>query len=278
MKAATFFTHHDTGVLETMKYARSLSLVIVMTCILLNPIPARAGATDSVENSVVFLSQEAGKGKAVNFGTGFIVNRNNRPCLVTASHVARDLGRDFRMVMQGGDGKAVQEGLKGVVWNVSPYADAAFAWLPQGSGGDRGRVLARAIPEAFLTARTLPPSRDITLVAMGYPLGLGSKGYVSPLSFETKAASGLIPLERFDTRKDATFILLQSPSISGLSGGPVFDVGRPLIEGDKLEARNGISLVGLVSGVIWDKTGGKLAMIVPATEIARLFQSAPVRS
>jgi hypothetical protein len=278
MKAATFFTHHDTGVLDIMKYARSSALLIVMTFILLNSIPARAGSTDSVEDSVVFLTQQAGKGKSVNFGTGFIVNRNDRPCLVTASHVARDLGRDFMMVMQGGDGKAVQEAFRGIIWNVSPHADAAFAWLPHKSVDDQAQLLKRAIPEAFLTARPLPPSRDITLVAMGYPLGLGSKGFVSPLTFETKAASGFITLKRFDTRRDATFILLQSPSISGLSGGPVFDVGRPVPGDDKLEARKGISLVGLVSGVIWDKTGGKLAMIVPASEIARLFLSAPARS
>lgn len=109
---------------------------------------------------------------------------------------------------------------------------------------------------------------------MGYPLGLGSKGYVSPLTLETRAASGFITLKRFDNHKDATFILLQSPSVSGLSGGPVFDVGRPLIEGGTVSPREGISLVGLVSGVIWDKTGGKFAMIVPATEISKLFDSA----
>ena len=182
------------------------------------------------------------------------------------------------MIMQGTDGKAVLEVLRGVDWNVSPHADAAFAWLPHGNAEERGGLLRRAIPETLLTARPLPPSRDVTLVAMGYPLGLGSKGHVSPLSFETKAASGFITLERFDTGRDATFILLQSPSISGLSGGPVFDVGRSLVDGERLEPRKGISLVGLVSGVIWDKTGGKLAMIVPATEIARLFQSSPVRS
>lgn len=259
-----------------MKHACRTAAAVTAACLFLFPSFARAGATDSVLPCVVFLTRDAGAMKNVNFGSGFLVNRQGRPYLVTAGHVARDLGADFSMVLPGAGGKAAAWRMQGVSWKVSPRADVACTGFPR--GGREGGLLARALPEHALTARPLPPSRDIPLVAVGYPLGLGAKGPVEPLSFETKAASGLITLQRFDALQEATFILLQSPSISGLSGGPVFDVGRPLVEGGRLEPREGVSLVGLVSGVIWDKTGGKLAMIVPATEITRLFQSPPPRT
>jgi S1-C subfamily serine protease len=256
-----------------MKNAHRAALIFLAMSLFPSAMPAKAGVTDSVVPCVVFLTQEAGAGHEINFGTGFLVRSGNKPYLVTASHVAKDLGTDFKMVMPGEEGKAIIDRMQGVRWSISPRADVAFTRLAKADQDENQRLLKRSIPEGLMTARTLPPSRDIPLIAMGYPLGLGTKGHVSPLSFETKAASGFITMERFDNRKEATFILLQSPSISGLSGGPVFDVGRPLLEGGRMQPREGLSLVGLVSGVIWDKTGGKLAMIVPATEIARLLES-----
>ncbi|HNY64813.1 MAG TPA: serine protease [Deltaproteobacteria bacterium] len=257
-----------------MKHVRSAAFLILAATLLLTSATAWAGAIDSVEPCVVFLTREAGGGKASAFGTGFLVDREGRPYLVTASHVAKDLGADFKIVMPGEGGRPVVDRMQGVKWIVSPSADVAYTGIDKDDHGEIRKLLQRSIPAHFLTARSLPPSRDISLIAVGYPLGLGSKGYVSPLTLETRAASGFITLKRFDNHKDATFILLQSPSVSGLSGGPVFDVGRPLIEGGTVSPREGISLVGLVSGVIWDKTGGKFAMIVPATEISKLFDSA----
>ena len=109
---------------------------------------------------------------------------------------------------------------------------------------------------------------------MGYPLGLGATGYVSPLSIETKAASGFITLNRSDNGNPATFILLQDPSIGGLSGGPVFDTGKNFFPGGRqMTVREGISVVGIIHGVISDKSGGKFAAVVPATEIVKLFET-----
>lgn len=254
-----------------MKHARTIIRIFLAVSLCLLCKPAWAGVTERIEPSIVFLTQEASPDKTSNYGSGFLVSRDNRPYLVTASHVAKDLGSDFTMIMPGDGGLPITDRMEGVKWTVSPWADVAFTGLD--ARDQSGLLLQRSLPARLITARTLPPSRDISLIAMGYPLALGTKGTVSPLAFETRAASGFITLDRFDTRKPATFILMQSPSISGLSGGPVFDIGRPSFDGSRMTAREGISLVGLVSGVIWDKTGGKLAMIVPATELARLFES-----
>ena len=178
--------------------------------------------------------------------------------------------------MPGADGKAVNGRISNIEWRSSTNADVAIARLRPTDTNQLNILLARSLPVHLLSARPLPPDRDIPLTVMGYPLGYGSglvsSEYVSPLSLETKAASGFITLPRFDNSEAATFILLQNPSIEGLSGGPVFDTGANYFGGERtMVVRGGVSIVGLVHGTIRDKTGGKLAAIVPATEIVKVL-------
>jgi hypothetical protein len=256
-----------------MKNARFIVNVVFVASMFVPSLPAWAGITDDVAPSVVFLTQDVPAGKDASNGSGFLIRKGDKPFLITASHVARDIGTSFKIIMPGHEGQAVTNRLKGVKWNISPTADVAMLLIKTSNQDEYKALLNRCLPANLITARPLPPSRDFPLIVMGYPLCLGTTGFVSPLSLETHAASGFITMERFDNKKLATFILLQSPSTSGLSGGPVFDIGKSYFEGRDLTARNGVSLVGLISGVIYDKTGGKFSMVVPSTEIARLLES-----
>ena len=98
---------------------------------------------------------------------------------------------------------------------------------------------------------------------MGYPLGLGTDGYMSPLSLESKASSGYLTLSRFDTQTTCTFFMLQDPSIGGYSGGPVYDISIYQM-GGFMSTGSGTILHGFIHGTIGDNTGGKLAAVTPA--------------
>lgn len=256
-----------------MKNARLLVNVVFVVSMFVSALPAWSGVTDDIAPSVVFLTQEVPSGKEANNGSGFLIRKDDKPFLVTASHVARNIGTSFKVIMPGREGQAVTSRMHGVKWHISPTADVALFPIRTNSQDEYNALLNRCLPADLVTARPLPPSRDFALMVMGYPLCLGTTGYVSPLSIETNAASGFITMPRFDNKKLATFILLQCPSTSGLSGGPVFDIGKSYFEGRELNARKGLSIVGLISGVIYDKTGGKFSMVVPSTEIAKLFES-----
>ncbi len=257
-----------------MKNARIVVGIVFVVGMFLAYAPLWAGATDDVAPCVVFLRQDVPAGKKANNGSGFLINRDNKPFLVTACHVAESIGENFTLIMSGSGGQAVRDKLQGVKWRTSLTADVALIPLDMNNPEKIKQFLSRSISADLITARQLPPSRDFSLIAMGYPLSLGTTGFVSPLSLETRAASGFVSMERFDTKKTATFILLQSPSTSGLSGGPVFDIGRSFFDGKNMNVREGVSLVGLIHGVVYDKTGGKFAMVVPATEIAKLLDAA----
>jgi len=232
---------------------------------------SNAGVTDDLAPCVVYLQQDVPEGQDANIGSGFLVRSGNAAYLVTAAHVARAVGKRIRIVMPGADGKPVRASLVGAAWRESSQADAAVNRLNI-EESHREMILDRCAPIALFSSRELPPSRDIPLTVMGYPLGLGADGYVSPLSIETRAASGFITMRRFDNNQFATFIILQDPSVGGLSGGPVFDTGKGYFAGGrKMITREGVSIVGLIHGVIFDKTGGKFTAVVPSTEIVRLI-------
>jgi len=248
-----------------------LALLFSIGIILLSQ-PLMAGATDGLAPCVVFLMQDAEAEKDVHIGSGFLVRTEDEVYLVTASHISKVLSNKWRIIMPGAEGKAVVIHVSNATWHTSQEADVSVVELAPSDPEQLKSLLNRSLPLHLLSARPLPPSRDIPLVVMGYPLGLGVSGYVSPLSIETRAVSGFITLQRSDNKKPATFILLQDPSIGGLSGGPVFDTGKSYFEeGRKLIAREGVSVVGIIHGVISDKTGGKLAAVTPADEIVKLL-------
>jgi S1-C subfamily serine protease len=231
-------------------------------------------ATDELARCVVFFRQEVPPGSPANVGSGFLVARAQDVYLVTAAHVARNVGSDWTLFVQGSDGRPVKTRMQQPPWEFAAQHDVAVLLLAP-KEDQKAFLLSRSLPMKTLSARPLPPSRDITLTVMGYPLGMGVQGFISPLSRETKAASGFITLPRADTQQPATFIVLQDPSIGGLSGGPVFDTGLPhFTTGRRMIVREGLSLVGLMHGEWLDKGGGKMAAVVPASEIVSLLDIA----
>lgn len=257
-----------------MSRIRFIICSILEICILALTIPVWAGVTDDIAPCVVFLMQKVPAGKEASIGTGFLIKKDDQPYLITASHVANAVGNSVQIVMPGAEGRAVIGEIQDPKWYISKTADVALILVKTQNNETTNRFLQRCLPADLLSARPIPPSREIPLTVMGYPLGLGATGLISPLSLETRAASGLITMRRFDNKQLASFILLQDPSIGGLSGGPVFDTGNSFFQGRSITVRSGVSVVGLVHGVIPDDTGGKFAAIVPSTDIVILLELA----
>jgi len=122
------------------------------------------------------------------------------------------------------------------------------------------------LPLDMLDATANAPLRAITITVLGFPLALGVQGSFSPISRETKAASGLLEIPRADTKKPASFFITQDPSIGGFSGAPVLDTGLPYRSEQAalfIDMRP-MKIVGIVHGTLSDDTGGKLGAVTPA--------------
>ena len=216
-------------------------------------------------------------------GTGLIVGSSNNICyLVTAKHVAIKMTEQCEIVLRGLQKKPLHITLDAITgqpmvkWIHHEKADVSIHPLPSITADGVKILEQRAFPIAGLESHFHLPSRDITLSAVGFPLGLGAEGEFIPLSRESKLSSGML------TDKEVLYFLLQDPSVSGYSGSPIIQSGTSLMiaTGARLEQiinTNGNTRCwGFVSGTFGDESGGKMSKITPAgyaVEVIRKFES-----
>lgn len=238
---------------------------------------------DDLSRSVVYLEDShtiqtsSGTQTTLHYGSGFLaVGRKGDFYLITARHVASKIRLVGRLALQGKDGRAVVFELTALSadksgWKLHPGADVAamkLAFTPKDMEHFNGRFL----DPAWIPNSKQAPPRNKTLFVVGFPLRLGVGEFLSPISRETKAASGLLDLVPTEAPA-STYIVLDQPSISGFSGSPVFLTSGVSSEGSMLMIENRKpELIGIVSSTANDNTGGKLALIVPGAYLADVMQ------
>jgi hypothetical protein len=236
---------------------------------------ANALKMDDLFATVAFLHMEMPDGK-IQYGTGFFVGADTSLFLATADHVSKFLTLDSIVTVRTfGDipqsfklGKIIKDE---AVWKSHKEADIALIELNH----DHMTLLALEkrflIPShMYLDKKSLPNQTKITII--GFPLALGTQdSFFSPLTRETKIASGFLKIKRGDTKQPATFFILQDPSIGGFSGAPVFENALQQTSKGWNLISAGPRLVGLVHGTLSDDTGGKLGAITPSYQLHELI-------
>jgi S1-C subfamily serine protease len=252
--------------------------VILIAWVVLTSISGGASAVTLEELSVNVAYLREGD----QIGTGFFVSSTGQ-YLVTASHVAVLLRPASRITFRAKGDTPVSlslmdltAGVSQLQWHLHREADVAVLRLTlnaQTAPLMQGRFLTLDMIDSADSA----PLRERTVTVMGFPLALGTTGHFSPITSDGKPASGLLRIPRADTKKEATFFLLDKPSIGGFSGGPVYLLPAPYASGGALvfsDVSAPPKVVGLVHGTISDNTGGKLAAIVPSRFIHETIISA----
>lgn len=239
---------------------------------------SHAQQVEKLSSSVVFMRSKSGEN---TFGTGFLIIKNDHLYLVTADHVSKILKIDSPITIRKQGDKPLTLKLSDLVgqsklnWIVHHEGDVAVLHLKP-IKEIRKYLQHHFLPSKILIGEKSAPPRSMILTVLGFPLALGVEKVFSPISRETKAASGLLELKRADIHKPSIFFIIQDPSIGGFSGAPLFDTGLPYstekaaIYFDKREVR----IVGLVHGTISDNTGGKMGAIVPSYYIVETLSKA----
>lgn len=284
------------------------TLVSFTWCVvILEPFVCFSQALDKVSKSVVFLSHDYVetfsdkrgtfevwlKQAGTNFfspklsskaGTGFFMGRGGRLYLVTAKHVAVELGFTESDTVTTGleNGMAARiplslfRGTNAAGWLHHDKADVSV--LPLAPALQVWQFLGDHFLDAysFIRSTTNCPSRELTLTVVGFPLGLGI-GWgrepgesFAPLTRKTRASSGFL--------EGATFFLLEDPSVEGYSGAPVFDLGDPIMSpGGLFQGGRVTGCYGIISHTRGDNTGGKMAGVVPSKFILELVEKYETR-
>ena len=218
-------------------------------------------------------------------GSGFLVNKHKDNYLVTAQHVATKLTEEASLIFRNRSGLRKEIKIKDIKsdnakWKFHPKADIAVLHI---NLFDRDSTFLKSLEIGVLdywdiSRIRVAPDRFEDLIVVGFPLGLGeSPKSISPISKKVKAASDLIVLNRFDNGKPSFFYLLDDPSVSGFSGGPIIKINDPLISKDKKSyLRGSMKILGIVHGTISDPIdkAGRFAAIVPSFQVSEAIDLA----
>lgn len=214
-------------------------------------------------------------------GTGFLVSDEGNMYLITAWHVAHNLNKTAKISLRGEGDTPMTFDLTeltplqedNIPWISHKQADVALIKIIPSTHNIEKYLQNRFIPLKIMISSEVAPSRETQLTVIGFPKSLGVEERFSPLTLTTNASSGLLRLPLFDTGTKATFFVLQAPGIGGYSGAPVFDISQYKM-GPLTTTGSGTVCYGLIHGTISDETGGKLAVVVPASKIVELIKSA----
>jgi hypothetical protein len=243
----------------------------------------RMRVADDIRKTVVFLGYESSDpdtGGIAPFGTGFLLFYDEFPHLVTARHVAEMAGDNpFLIRVNRYDGTADNFPLDRVRWHYHPDPNVDVAAIPF-SIKREGEYECFYIEDALLLTDELLAYHHVGIGDFCYTIGLfrlvaGTKRNMPVVHFGTIARmpedEGLPMRDWRDPQKAMRVrsYLIESQSLSGLSGSPVFV--RPTIGFDAFKDQKGqavsllhterqVYLLGLWQGA-WDALPGEVLSV-----------------
>jgi hypothetical protein len=244
-------------------------------------VPARADLQlGDVMPAIVYLHgiSRAGEQPTVLSGTGFFVSRDDEYFIVTAQHVAQALPAETLATFRGANGEAVTLQLFGMradpaAWVWHPEADVAAMRVtlpvadatPGATPSPAASI--RAIAFDQLVKRAEAPAIDTVLTVIGFPLSIATSGAFSPIVRSAHPSSDVFRHDRFDKQIETSLFVVDDPAIAAFAGAPVLQL--PYVRSAGVGVwQTKFACFGLVHGALTDRTGGKLAAIVPAIYIA----------
>ena len=253
------------------------AFIIIAITLLISPLSAQTKDPiwdqDRIANATVLLYQKISDGLG-KVGSGTVIIRNGRYYILTASHHAKELKDDAKVIFRlKGDKPGIFDLLsitkdRPTKWTHHPVADIAMIELDAKSNSIKTILEDYAFPGELIHGGKELPQRDADLTFLGYPIVDMEMEHFSPLIFTGYLSSGLITQPRADTKTKCNFFYLNVPSIEGCSGsGVYFSVKKAFYMAGKTTL-----MIGIVHGTYGDSTGGKLAAITPSYYISDLFK------
>lgn len=224
-------------------------------------------------------------------GSGFIISKDLDMYLVTAKHVAKNISIDGKIQFNDYQNKSKELKIKNLIknggkfsqldWVFHPTADVAVLHMSGFLRNEQwhSKIGLTSVSYSALSDSLVAPNRLEEITLFGFPLNLGAQPHtpnprsVSPISKNLRPASDILWLNVKGVINP--YFLLDDPSISGFSGGPVMGVNHHFsadINGKEIGVEP--TLFGLVQGTINDETGG-FATIVPSKNILETIDLAP---
>ena len=208
-------------------------------------------------------------------GSGMFVSHSNHYYVVTAKHVADGMNDSTELWTGLGFGKATNISFKTMHnrqfkgWLTNSHANVDVVVMPLTFPLDPLVFQKHFINDVLSDPKSLP-SRETRLTTLGFPLASGMQLTVgddwSPFSRDSSLSSGF--------QHDGYTFYLQDPSVQGYSGGPVFDLGKPISVGNNYitSQDRGLHCIGITTATLLDDTGGKMANVIGIRALLEIIQ------
>jgi hypothetical protein len=210
-------------------------------------------------------------------GTSFILTNGRRYFLVSAHHVINTFTENDLIAFPIAENKALVSPLSSItkkpfVWHSHDSADVSTIEIFPDVNVTKELLDSVSVPNNNIYSGRQPVPKTYDVAMFGYPFVDELGKNFSPIQVETKPASGLMSsyYERQGKSFMANVFYLQSPSMQGMSGGPVF-YGYFL---NNLYVKVNTMLIGVNTAVRGDTTGGKFAMVMPSYYLIDLVNKA----
>lgn len=226
--------------------------------------------SEELYDKVVLLKEKSGTGE--RYGTGFILTSNNGFFLITAKHVADSLHTEIAEIyFRDSSKKAIGYKVKRFIASkpVVQFNEQSDFFILRLDPFDSTST--KILKKASLDAKSIANNREsldrkFEVVVFGYPIF--DFDNFTPITFKSHFSSSLMNIYMKDLPKPCYCYLLENPSMSGFSGGPVF-IG---VKDRATMQMNATLIIGIVTGTTYDKTGGKFAVITPTFHLLDLIK------
>ncbi|MCH7964905.1 MAG: hypothetical protein IH852_13315 [Bacteroidetes bacterium] len=256
-----------------MKSIKLFLFIIVINSPILCQVEGDIWDQEQISNITVLLHQQINDSLA-SIGSGTIVNHQNTFYLLTATHIAKKIKNNAKIVFRLDNDKPDIVDLIQIVkdnkltWDDHSVADISIIELVPHNEKIKKRLETWSFPSNLINNGENLPERAADITFLGFPVLDMKMNHFSPLIFKGYRSSGLITQKRADTNTASDFYYLNVPSIQGCSGSGVY-----------ISVKNGMYLsfgktimIGIVHGTHGDNTGGKMAAITPSYYIFDLFK------
>lgn len=215
--------------------------------------------------------------KMYSVGTGFFMcrdNNNNKIYIITAAHVAKLFNNSTYVEMMGQNNNVITKDLSFLQngKNIVNHSTADLCAIEIDYNILKSLNIDVNIFKTSLidTNKIINLSRDVELTTIGFPRGLGVSSRFEPLTFRSYSASNIINnVSGLDGGYSSDIFVLENPACGGYSGGPVLDLGHIVSSGIIQSSKT--VFYGVMHGTISDDTGGKMAVVTPASYILQII-------
>ncbi len=244
---------------------------------------ARAESIEALNASVAFLrvenkSQHSDTIKSDTVGitgTGFFVADASYLFLVTAGHIAKQMGPESEVKISLEENKLFSSklyklyGQRGKAkWVYNDKSDVAVMPLNLDCESMH-KLVGHVIDRKILSVKYAAPTRGEILKTIGFPSDYQVHGNFSPISSESKV---VVPLS--DIKMEDVFFMLDDPDMGRFAGAPVCRTSGASAAKGSPPAEMNLECLGLVHGMISTQSGDKFGAVVPAKFINETIDKA----